>query len=108
MNTDTPAAQASDRVQVPPHPTWPALDADVKAALKARIKRLLAEQNAVLVAHYYVDGELQALAEETGGYVADSLEMARSLSRSKRSSSDWSVAMTSLPVRSTGIPCASP
>jgi quinolinate synthase len=35
------------------------------------------EQNAVLVAHYYVDGDLQALAEETGGYVADSLEMAR-------------------------------
>jgi quinolinate synthase len=31
----------------------------------------------VLVAHYYVDGDLQALAEETGGYVADSLEMAR-------------------------------
>ncbi|ESQ12245.1 MAG: hypothetical protein N838_34710, partial [Thiohalocapsa sp. PB-PSB1] len=34
-------------------------------------------QNAVLVAHYYVDGDLQALAEETGGHVADSLEMAR-------------------------------
>jgi quinolinate synthase len=37
----------------------------------------LHEQNAVLVAHYYVDGDLQALAEETGGCVADSLEMAR-------------------------------
>jgi ADP-ribose pyrophosphatase YjhB (NUDIX family) len=48
-----------------------------KAALKDRIKALLIEQNAVLVAHYYVDGDLQALAEETGGYVADSLEMAR-------------------------------
>ncbi len=42
-----------------------------------RIKQLLHEQNAVLVAHYYVDGDLQALAEETGGCVADSLEMAR-------------------------------
>ncbi len=31
----------------------------------------------MLVAHYYVDGDLQALAEETGGCVADSLEMAR-------------------------------
>jgi len=31
----------------------------------------------VLVAHYYVDGELQDLALETGGCVADSLEMAR-------------------------------
>jgi quinolinate synthase len=30
-----------------------------------------------MVAHYYTDAELQALAEETGGCVADSLEMAR-------------------------------
>ncbi len=64
-------------VKVPPHPTWPALTPDEKDALRARIRRLLAAQNAVLVAHYYVDGDLQALAEETGGYVADSLEMAR-------------------------------
>jgi quinolinate synthase len=64
-------------VDVPPHPTWPTLDADQKAALKDRIKELLKAQNAVLVAHYYVDGDLQALAEETGGCVADSLEMAR-------------------------------
>lgn len=45
--------------------------------LKARIKRLLAEQRAVLLAHYYVEGDIQDLAEETGGCVADSLEMAR-------------------------------
>jgi quinolinate synthase len=41
------------------------------------IKRLLKEQNAVLVAHYYTDPVIQALAEETGGCVSDSLEMAR-------------------------------
>ncbi|WP_058022033.1 quinolinate synthase NadA [Pseudohongiella spirulinae] len=41
------------------------------------IKKLLKEKNAVLVAHYYTDPELQSLAEETGGIVADSLEMAR-------------------------------
>ncbi|MCU7946055.1 MAG: quinolinate synthase NadA [Candidatus Thiodiazotropha sp. (ex Cardiolucina cf. quadrata)] len=35
------------------------------------------DQNAVLVAHYYTDPDLQALAEESGGCVADSLEMAR-------------------------------
>ncbi|GAP37166.1 quinolinate synthetase [Piscinibacter sakaiensis] len=46
-------------------------------ALKARAKALLAERQAVLVAHYYVDGDLQDLALETGGLVADSLEMAR-------------------------------
>ena len=45
--------------------------------LKARIKRLLIEQNAVLVAHYYVHPDLQDIAEETGGCVSDSLEMAR-------------------------------
>ena len=31
----------------------------------------------VLVAHYYTAPEIQALAEETGGCVSDSLEMAR-------------------------------
>jgi len=48
-----------------------------RAALKARAKALLAQHDAVLVAHYYVDGDLQDLAQETGGCVADSLEMAR-------------------------------
>ncbi|MFM2009233.1 MAG: quinolinate synthase NadA, partial [Pseudomonadota bacterium] len=48
-----------------------------KVALKEKIKRLLKEKNAVLVAHYYVDADLQDLAEETGGCVSDSLEMAR-------------------------------
>ena len=45
--------------------------------LKDRIKRLLKQQDAVLVAHYYVHPDLQDLAEETGGCVSDSLEMAR-------------------------------
>ncbi len=44
---------------------------------KERIKSLLTEQNAVLVAHYYTDDAIQALAEETGGCVSDSLQMAR-------------------------------
>lgn len=44
---------------------------------KAAIKSLLKQQNAALVAHYYTDAALQALAEETGGFVSDSLEMAR-------------------------------
>lgn len=48
-----------------------------KVALKERIKHLLKERGAVLVAHYYVDADLQDLAEETGGCVSDSLEMAR-------------------------------
>lgn len=42
-----------------------------------KIKRLLKEKDAVLVAHYYTDADLQMLAEETGGFVSDSLDMAR-------------------------------
>jgi quinolinate synthase len=53
------------------------LNADQKAAYKERIKLLLQQRDAVLVAHYYTDPEIQALAEETGGCVSDSLEMAR-------------------------------
>jgi len=45
--------------------------------LKDEIKAMLQEQNAVLVAHYYTDPVIQELAEETGGCVSDSLEMAR-------------------------------
>ena len=48
-----------------------------KANLVQKIKQLLIEKNAVLVAHYYTDASLQQLAEETGGYVSDSLDMAR-------------------------------
>ena len=50
---------------------------DAGQARRERVRALLAQRNAVLVAHYYVDGELQDLALETGGCVADSLEMAR-------------------------------
>ena len=70
-------AQGESRVahawaRVPAEPT-PA----ERVALKDRAKALLARHGAVLVAHYYVDGDLQDLALETGGCVADSLEMAR-------------------------------
>jgi len=54
--------------------TRPAAERD---ALRTRIKALLKARDAVLVAHYYTDPELQSLAEETGGCVSDSLEMAR-------------------------------
>jgi quinolinate synthase len=55
----------------------PPLDAQAKTDTRERIKALLKAKNAVLVAHYYVDGDLQDLAQETGGCVSDSLEMAR-------------------------------
>ena len=58
---------------VPPNP-W--LSEAEKQDYVAKIKVLLEQKNAVLIAHYYVDDELQALAEQTGGYVSDSLDMA--------------------------------
>jgi quinolinate synthase len=77
MSTVSPQAIAGRPVRVPKHPEWPTLSEAERTRLRTRIKRLLDEQDAVLVAHYYTDGDLQSLAEETGGYVADSLEMAR-------------------------------
>ena len=62
--------------EVPVHFPAP-LSAGRKDALRGKIKRLLKERDAALVAHYYVDGDIQDLADETGGCVADSLEMAR-------------------------------
>jgi quinolinate synthase len=48
-----------------------------RATLKQRIRQRLRALDAVLVSHYYVHPDLQDLAEETGGIVSDSLEMAR-------------------------------
>ncbi|MDO7710882.1 MAG: quinolinate synthase NadA [Pseudomonadota bacterium] len=57
-------------------PSNPWLTEDQKQDYVSKIKLLLEQKNAVLIAHYYVDDELQALAEQTGGYVSDSLDMA--------------------------------
>lgn len=48
-----------------------------KTTLKQTLAKQLKEQDAVLVAHYYTDPDIQDLALETGGCVGDSLEMAR-------------------------------
>lgn len=53
------------------------LSAEQQADYIQQIEAELKRQNAVLVAHYYCDPVLQKLAEDTGGCVADSLEMAR-------------------------------
>jgi len=55
----------------------PTISDQEKAELKQRIRNQLEAKDAVLVAHYYVDADIQELAEETGGYVSDSLDMAR-------------------------------
>lgn len=79
----TPEKQADRVAQYWPKSEPEYLNNDDKAHYREQIKTLLKEQNAVIVAHYYVDEAIQALAEETGGIVADSLEMARFGARSE-------------------------
>ena len=50
---------------------------DKSDVLRTKIKAQLKANDAVLIAHYYTDPMIQELAEETGGTVSDSLEMAR-------------------------------
>lgn len=67
---------SANAFEVPLHQSH-ALGDDEVQNYREQIKKLLKEQNAVLVAHYYTDDAIQELAEETGGCVSDSLEMAR-------------------------------
>lgn len=67
---------ASIAFDVPLHQSHMLSDIDV-VEFKQRIKDLLDKENAVIVAHYYTDDAIQELAEETGGFVSDSLEMAK-------------------------------
>ncbi|MEM9101792.1 MAG: quinolinate synthase NadA [Pseudomonadota bacterium] len=68
---------AAEPQEIPfPKPPKPLQDEE-REHYRNVFKQKLKQENAVLVAHYYTDPEIQALAEETGGCVADSLEMAR-------------------------------
>ncbi len=68
-------------LSIPPTLAPKEFDRAERDALRARIKAQLVAHDAVLVAHYYTDPDIQQLAEETGGCVSDSLEMARFGSR---------------------------
>ena len=67
---DTTAAQARSV-------THSVLGRSAEDQLKEKLLKQMKEQDAILVSHYYVDDDLQDLAEESGGKVSDSLEMAR-------------------------------
>ena len=75
------AARAGELAVCSTHEAWARVPAEPtqaeRGALKSRIRELLKARNAVMVSHYYVHPDLQDLAEETGGMVSDSLEMAR-------------------------------
>ncbi|MBU2863051.1 quinolinate synthase NadA [Reinekea forsetii] len=66
VNFDVPVAQRTSQ-----------LSQQEVQQLNDEIIERLKEQNAVLVAHYYTDPLVQALAEKSGGFIGDSLEMAR-------------------------------
>lgn len=87
LNRNPESEFAAERAFVKSHldkvPSQCPLSQGQTDTLKAEIRALLQARNAVLVAHYYTDPTLQALAEETGGFVADSLEMARFGSQSQ-------------------------
>ena len=57
---------------------------DYKESL-LKTQSLLKNNNAKIIAHYYVDELVQRLAEDTGGLVSDSLEMARYGAKQKES-----------------------
>lgn len=73
--------ELSDRILIQEHFAKEHLPGEMsiqeREQYKARIRELLIEKDACLVAHYYTDEVLQELADETGGCVSDSLEMAR-------------------------------
>lgn len=75
MNTAV-SPMASIAFDIPMHQSHNLTKAQIREYAD-EIKAELARQGAVLVAHYYTDDAIQALAEETGGCVSDSLEMAR-------------------------------
>lgn len=78
MTTALPSAEICTlkREDIPETITEVLSDAECDE-FKSRIKQLLKEQNAVMVAHYYTDPDLQLIADATVGYVSDSLDMAR-------------------------------
>ena len=78
MTTDTSLAEICTvkREDIPETVIEEYSDAE-RDELKSRVKQLLKEQNAVMVAHYYTDPDLQLIADATVGYVSDSLDMAR-------------------------------
>jgi len=63
------------RMALAANPPTP-VDAAEQRRLIEAIKAKLVERDAVLIVHYYVDELLQNLADQTGGRVSDSLDMA--------------------------------
>uniref|UniRef100_E6QUE5 quinolinate synthase n=1 Tax=mine drainage metagenome TaxID=410659 RepID=E6QUE5_9ZZZZ len=81
LNTSDPLTEPALLLRMPriiaPPMQEELLEEDERIRLLAEIRQMMHEQNAILISHYYTSSDLQDLAEETGGCVSDSLEMAR-------------------------------
>ena len=77
MTASGKPAVAQHAIKAPAMPAAQVYGPGEREALMERIARLLEQNNARLVAHYYTDPDLQEAAERTGGFISDSLEMAR-------------------------------
>lgn len=75
----TAIKQELDKIQPMARPAEPS------QRLYDDIRQLLLAKDASLIAHYYVDENLQRLAEDTHGFVGDSLEMANFGNRTSNS-----------------------
>lgn len=73
---DVPLKLRESIIDLAEHVERPAPPGADSEKLVSRIKALLKQENAVIIAHYYTEEHLQVLADETGGHVADSLSMA--------------------------------
>ncbi|MCH8552234.1 MAG: quinolinate synthase NadA [Natronospirillum sp.] len=72
-----PRPESIDAICVPAHPAQDTLSAEARSAQLEEARQMLTQRGAVLVAHYYTDPMMQELADLSGGFVGDSLEMAR-------------------------------
>ncbi len=80
IDYDLPSAHAPT-MQCSTQQAWAKVPSELESTQKQwyieQIKMLLAQKNAVLVAHYYVNADIKELAIQTGGMVGDSLQMAQ-------------------------------
>ena len=77
VNRDKIDAIVNDYVRYP----QPSLSPSEKNYYYTLINAKLKQHKATIIAHYYTPPDVQELAEQTGGFVGDSLEMARFGSR---------------------------
>lgn len=81
MNSINPVATSDQPIHAQLQQAWNNLPEPLgkqeKLQYRQQIMQQLQERQAVMLAHYYVEPELQDVALATGGMVGDSLEMAR-------------------------------